>query len=355
MRVRNLLLLVFAVLLAGGTAMLARSYLAAQRVQQAVRVAPPPPPRPERSILVAHADISRGDFIKTGDLVWQVWPDNAIAKNYIVSGGKEMPQNFSGWAALDPIAAGEPITKAMLISPGNGGFLAAVLKPGMRAIQVPNADLPTGTLPGDRVDMMVNFGLQDPQKGWRGNNGVETVLRGLQILKIVGLQLEVGKPVEQRAPGAAPVIFSVTPKQAEIIALAERMGQLTFTLDSLRRSADEIASTGARAILAAARDPQPDAADPVATAVSAAAPAVVATASDPAEDDGEPSYMTDGEVNDFLRAPSREFKVPVTILRGATQASVQADLRCTETVCAEFSQMPTKLVGAGELAGVKQP
>src|SRR5579864_301712 len=165
MRLRNLLLLLLAVVLAGGTAMLARSYLAAQRAAQVVRAAPPPA-RPERSVLVARGSIARGDMIKAGDLAWQVWPDNAITAAYIVQGGKEAPETFAGWVAMDPIPDGAPITKTSLISPGSGGFLAAMLKPGMVAIQIPQAVLPTGTHPEDRVDMVVSFHLPPEGKEW---------------------------------------------------------------------------------------------------------------------------------------------------------------------------------------------
>lgn len=363
MRLRNLLLLVLAVVLAGGTAMLAHSYLAAERVRQIVQAAPPPP-RPERSILVAHADIARGDIIKSGDLVWQVWPDNAITANYIASGGKDMPQNFSGWVAINSVAAGAPVTKGALISPQDNRYLAAVLKPGMRAIQV-TADLPTGTVNGDRVDMMVNFALpkdyyDDSKPGWPeretgsyGSNAVETVLSGLRILKIVGLQLEVGKPLEQKATGAVPIIFEVTPKQAEIIALAGRMGQLTFTLDSLRHGSVAVAANRQGVMLAAAHEQ----ADPL---TAAAATTLAPASADPVDppESAEPSYMTDVEVNPMLRVPSKEIKASATILRGTGSGGGKPEevpilLRCTETACAHFDNLPTKLVGSGALAGVK--
>ncbi len=233
MRLRNLFLLLLAVVLAGGTAFLARSYLATQRAQQVVHAAAPPP-RPEHPILVARANLARGHLITPSDLGWQVWPDNAIASVYIKSGGKIMPQSFSGWVVVNPIAEGAPVTQSMMISPGSGGFLAAVLRPGMRAMQAGNAgQLPTGTQPGDRVDMMVRFGLAHlplPAKEDDGsNNAVETVLRGLRILQI-GNQLETAKPTgTPPAVASGPIVFEVTPREAEVITLAEQMGQLTLS------------------------------------------------------------------------------------------------------------------------------
>ncbi|HTT80070.1 MAG TPA: Flp pilus assembly protein CpaB [Stellaceae bacterium] len=351
MRLRNLILLVLAVVLAGGTALLARSYLAAQRVQQVVRAAPPPPP-PEHQILVARVNLARGQLLNANDLRWQVWPDNAIAQSYIESGGKVMPQSFSGWVAVAPVAEGAPITRTMIISPGSGGFLAAVLQPGMRAIQAGTAgQLPDGTEPGDRVDMIVEF---KPGGGWNGGNVVETVLRGLRIIQIG--QIEAAKPSQRRTASTPPghVIFEVTPRQAEIVTLAERMGTLTFTLDSLRRGPEETAAKADSVVLAAARDPQTDPPDPPTGTSMSAPPAMSAPAPDPALD-GQPSYMTDSAVSPtFVRTHSWDLKAAVTILRGGAKPdAVAVDLRCTETACAQFNQMPTKLVGTGQLAGSK--
>jgi len=44
------------------------------------------------------------------------------------------PESFAGWVARNPISAGEPLSETKIIAPGNRGFLAAVLRPGMRAI-----------------------------------------------------------------------------------------------------------------------------------------------------------------------------------------------------------------------------
>ena len=57
-----------------------------------------------------------------------------------------------------PLGEGQPLTLASVVKPGERGFLAAVLEPGMRAISVPideasgNAGL---IFPGDRVDLIL--------------------------------------------------------------------------------------------------------------------------------------------------------------------------------------------------------
>src|SRR6266581_3211702 len=135
MRARTLLLLLFAVLLAGGTALLARSYLKTQQTEAEIKAAPLALPTPSKSVLVAKADIKRGQILRPEDMVWQIWPEGGLDKNYIVLGGPPVPaktpETFTGWVSKNPITSGEPITETKIIKPGDRGFLAAVLRPGM--------------------------------------------------------------------------------------------------------------------------------------------------------------------------------------------------------------------------------
>ncbi len=151
--------------MAGGTAFLARSWLAAQRTREAAAVAPKVVQRPIKSVLVAHRDLSRGAILTVEDLVWQVWPEAGINKNYVVEGGPKKIDSFKGWVANIPITAGEPITEAKIIAPGSRGFLAAVLSPGMRAISVPvtvTSGISGFIFPGDHVDLLLTYALPGP-------------------------------------------------------------------------------------------------------------------------------------------------------------------------------------------------
>src|SRR5579884_2337662 len=110
MRAKPLILLLFAVLLAGGTAFLARSWLAAQRTKEIEEAAPLALPTPAKSVLVARVNLSRGQILRPDDLVWQPWPEGGIAKDYIQIGGPKKPESYSGWVTKNPIMAGDPIT-----------------------------------------------------------------------------------------------------------------------------------------------------------------------------------------------------------------------------------------------------
>jgi pilus assembly protein CpaB len=239
MRARTLIVLLFAVLLAGGTAFLARAWLAAQREAAVAQAAPVAAPKPTKSVLVAKAGIATGHILKAQDMVWQPWPDGAIDKAYIVSGTRT-PESFAGWVARLPMAAGEPISEAKIIAPGNRGFLAAVLRPGMRAISVlvtVTSGISGFIFPGDEVDLMITYRVpaaeKETEKGSPGaqyqHQAAETVLRNVRVIGIdQKLETKAGEAVI-----AHTATLEVTPKQSEVIALASEIGKLSLALRSL--------------------------------------------------------------------------------------------------------------------------
>ena len=70
MRARTLTLFVIALTLAGGTALLVRSFLA-QRTVEAEATPLARPEAPQRSVLVARGAIARGQILKAQDFSWQ--------------------------------------------------------------------------------------------------------------------------------------------------------------------------------------------------------------------------------------------------------------------------------------------
>src|SRR5580658_9895238 len=124
MRARTLILLLVALVLAGGTTMMARVWLASQRAASKQEAAPIAVPTPAKAVLVAKSTIQRGQILRPDDLVWQPWPEGGIDKNYVLLGSRT-PETYTGWVAKEPISGGEPVTEAKIIAPGNRGFLAA--------------------------------------------------------------------------------------------------------------------------------------------------------------------------------------------------------------------------------------
>src|SRR6516165_2881501 len=237
MRARTLILFVIALTLAGGTAMLVRSFLGTRPEVEAQALAKPA--APQTSVLVARGAIARGQILKPQDLSWQVWPEGGIDKNYIVSGTRA-PESFTGWVARDPIAAGEPISDAKIVSPGSRGFLAAVLRPGMRAISVPvtaTSGISGFVFPGDQVDILITHRLTGHGDG--SHDAAETVL---QDVRVIGIDQKLDSKTGE-ALVAHTATLEVTPKQSEMIAVAAEIGKLSLSLRSLAANQNEKSST----------------------------------------------------------------------------------------------------------------
>ena len=234
MRGRTLLLFVIALALAGGTALLVRSRLEAPTITATA----PPPPVAHTSVLVARVAIGRGQILKAADLGWQPWPEEGMTQAYIVK-GRESSKAFSGWVALQGFVAGEPIIKSQIISPGDHGFLSAVLRPGMRAVSVPvnaTSGIAGFVFPGDRVDVLVTHPL--PGGGAGGSEldrkAAETILHDVRVIAI---DQRLASKLNEAIP-AHTVTLEVTPKQSEILALASDLGQLSLSLRSLVANRD---------------------------------------------------------------------------------------------------------------------
>jgi pilus assembly protein CpaB len=237
MSLRRLLFVLVALIISGVTVIAGRAWLQAEHPPQVEVAAPVAPVKPLPMVLVAKGDLPAGQFVRPENLRWNPWPEGGVSANYIVE-GKHRIEDFVGAVVRSGLADGEPITEVRVVRPGDRGFMAAVLTPGMRAVTVP-VTVSSGNagfvFPGDRVDLILTFSVKPvPTAGSNGppqdeHRASETLLTDVRVLA-----------VDQRADDQTkdPIVaktatLEVTPKQAEIIAVATSFGQLSFSLRSL--------------------------------------------------------------------------------------------------------------------------
>ena len=244
MNLARIILIVAAISVAGVTALLVKNYLQSREAEFSVTNKEPKIEKvPTVRILVADSDLAAGTVVREDLLRWQTWPNDGLSPEYIVQGKDgtiDKPTDFSGWAVRRGIATGEPITRHRLLEPGTAGFLSGALSPGMRATSI-SVNAETGAagfiLPGDRVDVLLTQQISQT----RGDEGVnrdkiisETVISNVRVLAIdqdfndIDEQTRVGKTVT----------LELTPKQAESLAVAKRMGSISLSLRSFLRNAD---------------------------------------------------------------------------------------------------------------------
>lgn len=197
-------------------------------------------------VLVARVDIPLGEIVNDGHFRWQTWPKEAVTANFITrTQGMEAQRDLAGRIARAPFLAGEPITPHKLIKAGSGGVLAAILPPGMRAISTKiKEDTAVGRLilPNDHVDVILIRRL-------RSKNGQEevvsdTLFRNVRVIAI-GQQIETKEGKKSADGGATTATLELTPRQTEMMALANSMGEITLALRSVADlSTDPTASGG---------------------------------------------------------------------------------------------------------------
>jgi pilus assembly protein CpaB len=182
-------------------------------------------------VLVAATSINLGDSVRAQDLKWQQWPEEGVTPGLITrSADPDAPTKLSGAVARAPFIAGEPIKEQKLIKISEGGVMAAILPSGMRAISTPiREETAAGgfILPNDRVDVILSHRMK---VGSKEQPVSEAVLRNVRVLAI-GQEIET-KDGEKYASGKTATL-ELTPRQAELLALAQSMGEISLSLRSL--------------------------------------------------------------------------------------------------------------------------
>jgi pilus assembly protein CpaB len=234
---KKLMLLLGAMVIAVGTALAARSMLSGGEAAPVVQAAIPVMPKGPR-VLIAQRVLTPGTIITADAVTFQEWPANMVGQAYFVDGKIDM-NKLIGTVVRYPITAGQPLTQGALVAPGDRGFLAAALGPGMRAMTITVSEksgVAGFVFPGDRVDIMLTQtvkGASTMAGGETSLNATETVLRNLRVLatdQSAENQIVDGKTVVRQFH---TVTLEVTPKIAEKIEVAQAVGALSLTLRSL--------------------------------------------------------------------------------------------------------------------------
>lgn len=188
-------------------------------------------------VLVAAANMPVGHAVKAEELEWRDWPKDSVNDAFFTQ--SSLPgavEDYTGAIARMEIAAGEPITGRKLVNPGEAGFMAAVLEPGMRAVAVPiSVETSAGgfILPNDRVDVLLTNEVQNQGAG--AGPGSEsfitrTILENVRVLAID----QVFKEVEgEQVIAGSTATLELTSGESESLAMADAMGDIVLALRSV--------------------------------------------------------------------------------------------------------------------------
>jgi pilus assembly protein CpaB len=204
-------------------------------------------PKPATVTVLALArDVRAGTLLKADDLTTrELAPADAGADPILESVGAR--RDVLGGMVRRGLSAGDPLRAGDVMRPGEHGFLAAVLRPGMRAVAVA-VDAVSGTAgliwPGDRVDLILTQTLDDNRLPAGRRIAGETVLRDARVIAIDQILVQGAQPdgPDLRAPKT--VTLELTGGDAERVQVAGRIGRLSLALRSAEQTADLGAADG---------------------------------------------------------------------------------------------------------------
>ncbi|MGE4481609.1 Flp pilus assembly protein CpaB [Acidocella sp.] len=221
---------IFVVLIAALVAVVVFGYSILNQGQKKPVAAAPPP---TEQILVAAGPLSGGALIRPSNIGNQ----SVLSANAPAGAILDTPQNRAslvGAMVRAALTQGAPITDDKVIHPGDHGFLAAVLSPGMRAVTVA-VDNVTGAdgliWPGDRVDVLLTQAIPGAPDAKR--IAAEVVLSDVRVIA-TGTELIKGTSNNNdgNSKPASTVTLEVTQEQAARCLVAVNLGKLSLIVHS---------------------------------------------------------------------------------------------------------------------------
>ena len=238
---RKVILLVGALIVAAITAFMARALIVGSPAPQAAAAVAAPVDGPE--VLVATKALPVGTILDPTSLRYQPWPKDLVENVYFIKKPGFDPRSLVGTVVRNAITAGQPLTNGSLVKPGDRGFLAAALGPGMRAVTVPvqtQTSVAGFVFPGDRIDLILT---QSVPGGGDGPplKAAETIMRNLRVLATdQRTDNSVGEDGKSVVHTFSNVTIEATPKIAEQIAVAQTLGSLSLSLRSIADNSSEL-------------------------------------------------------------------------------------------------------------------
>jgi pilus assembly protein CpaB len=214
--------------------------------------APPLPQAPPKvHVLVAARALRAGTMLTLEDLAAAEGPGTAEPQGSFADTVAARTA-LRGAMVRRSLAANEPIIAGDVLTPGDRGFLAAVLGAGMRAVTVA-VDPVSGTAgliwPGDRVDLVLTQSIDEKEQPLDRRISGETVLTDVRVIAVDQQLVQGGQGSSTNPTGSVnrTVTLEATSYDAERITVAARLGKLSLVVRSAASDQVAAASGPARA------------------------------------------------------------------------------------------------------------
>ncbi len=233
MRTRVIFLVLLGLVFAGAATFLVLKRVAPPPQQAAATAATAPTGPATVELLVALRDLPSGYLIGPADVQVVDWPRGSLPEGGMAPGSIAFGQTL----VRLPVARNSPVLQNQIIFKGDGGHLAYLLEQGRVAATISISEtsgVAGHVAPGDFVDVLFTHELGNSLADTMGASGgaeasaTETLL---VRIKVIAADQRVDD-VNAEARVGRTVTLEVSPKEAEMLALAQEMGQLSLTLNS---------------------------------------------------------------------------------------------------------------------------
>ena len=194
-------------------------------------------------VLVAAQNLQLGSRLNEAAFEWKQWPAEAVSPAFISNDLRpNADAELLNAIVRSPIVQGEPINEGKLVKAGESGVMAALLRPGMRAVTTRiSVDTAAGGFiqPGDRVDIILTQTIQrnNTANTQNANQRVyvsDTIFENVHVLAI-------DQTFSTSAESGATKIgstatFEMSQPDSELLQEAVAKGDLSLTLRGIRNS-----------------------------------------------------------------------------------------------------------------------
>lgn len=190
----------------------------------------------EVDVLTVTRDFAVGETIKAEDLTWSPWPkSNVVEGFYVETSVPASIETLTGAVVKTALYKGEPLLPQKIVMKGEQGLLSAMMDPEMRAVSVEiSAESASGgfVLPNDRVDLILTYEQKaQPERGIVERTKATTIIKNVRVLAIDQNFAETEEGEVARLGSTATL--EVSPSEAELLAMAQRLGEVSLSLRPL--------------------------------------------------------------------------------------------------------------------------
>ena len=227
MNTKRIIVLGLALVAASAAALLARGLFGGGTPKVEAK---PVPVIAMSEVLVAASNLQAGKALTPASVRWQKWPAASVDPSFITNNSvAAIGDLVKDSVVRTPVIAGQPITMTAIVHGTAGGFMAAMLTPGMRAVSITiSADSGAGgfILPNDRVDLIMIQKSSDGKNSTRART-IMTNVRVLAVDQTFKQEKDANTVIGKTAT------LELMPGDAELVARAQSQGQISLALRPL--------------------------------------------------------------------------------------------------------------------------